>query len=128
MTRRKGFTLVEVIVALVILSGVLLAMTDFTRQFTRQTSDSAVTAKASDIAVQQLETVKAWRTYSTLVSAFHNSVLTYAVGGPYAGLRRETLAVRTGPNTTADFVTVTVIVSGGGLPSPLRRTTIIAAF
>jgi prepilin-type N-terminal cleavage/methylation domain-containing protein len=128
MTHRKGFTLVEVIVALVILSGVLLAMTDFTRQFTRQTSDSAVTAKASDVAVQQLETVKAWRTYSTLVSTFHNSVLSFAAGGPYAGLRRETLVVRTGPSATEDFVTVTVIVSGGGLPAPIRRTTIIAAF
>lgn len=128
MNQRRGFTLVEVIVSLVILSGVLLAMTDFTRQFTRQTTDSAVTAKASDVAVQQLETVKAWRTYSSLVSTFNNNVVTFTAGGPYAGLRRQTLAVRTGPNASHDYVTVTVVVTGGGLAAPVRRSTIIAAF
>lgn len=126
--RRGGFTLVEVIVALVILSGVLLAMTDFTRQFTRQATDSAVTAKASDIAVQQLEAVKAWRTYATLVSTFHDTALDYPAGGPYAGLSRRTLVTRTGPTATDDFVTVTVVVTGGGLSAPMRRSTIIAAF
>lgn len=128
MNRRHGFTLVEVIVSLVILSGVLLAMTDFTRQFTRQTTDSAVLAKASDVAVQQLETVKAWRTYSTLVATFANTSITFPAGSPYAGLQRQTLAVRTGPSATADFVTVTVVVTGGGLSAPMRRSTIIAAF
>jgi len=128
MRRPHGFTLVEVIVALVILSGVLLAMTDFTRQLTRQTTDAANTAKASDIAVQQLEAVKAWRTYATVVSTFGGNDVTYAAGDPYAGLRRQTLVVRTGPTATADFVTVTVVVSGAGLGAPLRRSTIIAAF
>jgi prepilin-type N-terminal cleavage/methylation domain-containing protein len=128
MRPRRGFTLVEVIVALVILSGVILAMTDFTRQFTRQTTDSAVEARASDLAVQQLETVKAWRAYGTIVATFHNNITTFAAPGPFAGLRRETLAVRTGPTATADHVTVTVVVTGGGLPAPVRRTTIIAAF
>lgn len=128
MTRRRGFTLVEVLVAFVILSGVLFGMLDFTRQFTRQTTDAAFTARASDLAVQQLETVKAWRTYGTLVSTFHATSITFATGTPYAGLTRQTLAVRTGPTATADFVTVTVIVSGNGLPAPLRRSTIIAAF
>lgn len=128
MKRRSGFTLVEVIVALVILSGVLLAMTDFTRQFTRQTTDAAVTTKASDVAVQQLETVKAWRAYGTLVSTFNNTSITFAAGGPYAGITRQTLVVRTGPTATEDFVTVTVVVSGAGLSAPVRRSTIIAAF
>lgn len=125
---RRGFTLVEVIVSLVILSGVLLAMTDFTRQFTRQTTDSAVTAKASDIAVQQLEAVKAWRTYSTIAATFHNTVVNFTAGGPYAGLSRRTLVVRTGPTATHDYVTVTVVVTGAGLSAPVRRSTIIAAF
>ena len=126
--RRTGFTLVEVIVALVILSGVLLAMADFTRQFTRQTTDASVEARASDLAVQQLETVKAWRVYGTLVATFHNTSVDFTADGPYRGLRRETLAVRTGPNATTDHVTVTVVVTGGGLPAPVRKTTVIAAF
>lgn len=128
MRARRGFTLVEVIVALVILSGVLLAMTDFTRQFTRQTTDAAVEARASDLAVQQLETVKAWRTYGSVVSTFHNTTVSFAAPGPYAGLTRNTLVARTGPSATDDFVTVTVVVTGGGLPTPMRRSTIIAAF
>lgn len=128
MTERRGFSLVEVIVALVILSGVLLAMTDFTRQFTRQTTDSATTSRASDVAVQQLETVKAWRSYATIVSTYHNASTSFVAGTPYAGLTRQTLVVRTGPSATADFVTVTVVVTGAGLSAPLRRSTIIAAF
>lgn len=125
---RRGFTLIEVIVALVILSGVLLAMTDFTQRFTRQTTDAAVETRASDLAVQQLETAKAWRTYGTLVATFHNNVVSFGAPGPYAGLRRETLAVRTGPDGSTDHVTVTVVVSGGGLSAPVRKSTIIAAF
>jgi prepilin-type N-terminal cleavage/methylation domain-containing protein len=128
MKTRSGFTLVEVLVAITILAGTVLGMTQFTRSFTRSSSDASVTARASDAATQQLETVKAWRTYSTLVSTYHNADLTFAATGPYRGLRRRTYAVRTGPNATTDHVMVTVEVTGAGLPAPVKRSTVIAGF
>lgn len=128
MTPRRGYTLVEVIASLVIISGVILAMAQFSQRFTRQTTDASVEARASDLAVQQLETVKAWRVYGTLVGTFNGTAVDFAAPSPYAGLRRRTLAVRTGPSATADHVTVTVVVTGAGLPAPVRKTTIIAAF
>lgn len=128
MKPRAGFTLIEVLVAITILAGTVLGMTEFTRGFTRASADASVIARASDAATQQLETVKAWRTYSTLVATYHNADLTFSAAGPYRGLRRRTYAVRTGPTATTDHVTVTVEVTGGGLPAPVKRTTIIAAF
>ena len=126
--RRSGFTLVEVLIAVTILGGVILGMTEFTQRFTRATADASVLARASDAATAQLETVKAWRTYGTLVGTYHNNSLTYPATSPYRGLTRRTLAVRTGPTATTDHVTVTVIVSGPGLETPVRRSTIIASF
>lgn len=126
--KRAGFTLVEVLVAVTILGGVILGMTEFTRRFTRATADAAVVGRASDVATAQLEAVKAWRVYGTLVATYHQATLTYPANSPYRGLTRRTLAVRTGPNATTDHVTVTVIVTGAGLETPVRRTTVIAAF
>lgn len=125
--RRAGFTLVEVIIALAILAGVLLGLSDYTRRFTVATNRAASTTVASDVAAAQLETVKGWRSYATLVSTYHDNSVSFA-SGPWSGLQRQTLAVRTGPMANTDFVTVTVIVSGRGLSVPLRKTTIIAAF
>jgi prepilin-type N-terminal cleavage/methylation domain-containing protein len=125
---RRGFTIVEVLVAVTILAGVILGMSEFTRRFTRATTDASAVGLASDVATAQLETVKAWRTYGTLVATYHDVSLVYPSESPYRGLTRRTLAVRTGPTATADHVTVTVIVSGPGLETPVRRTTIIAAF
>jgi prepilin-type N-terminal cleavage/methylation domain-containing protein len=125
--RRRGFTLVEVIIALAILGGVLLGLSDYTRRFTVSTRRAASNTEASDIAAAQLETVKGWRNYGTLVATYHQNTVTFATGA-WSGFTRETFAVRTGPTATADFVTVTVVVTGRGLATPMRKTTMIAAF
>jgi prepilin-type N-terminal cleavage/methylation domain-containing protein len=124
---RRGFTLVEVIVALAILGGVLLGLSDYTRRMTVATRRAASTTEASDIAAAQLETVKGWRVYGTLVATYHNTSESFS-GGAWNGFTRQTFAVRTGPTATQDFTTVSVVVSGNGLATPVRKTTIIAAF
>lgn len=124
---RRGFTLVEVIVALAIMAGVLLGLSDYTRRFTQATGRAAATTEASDIAAAQLETVKGWRNYGTLVATYHDNSVTFNAGA-WSGFTRQTFAVRTGPTATQDFTTVTVVVSGNGLATPVRKTTIIAAF
>lgn len=128
MSRRRGFTIVEVLVAVTILGGVVLGMTEFTRRFTRSTADAAVQARASDLATEQLETVKAWRVYNTLVATYNGTTATFTGDTPYRGLTRRTIVARTGPTATTDHITVTVEVTGSGLAAPVKRTTIIAAF
>lgn len=123
----RGFTLVEVIVALSILAGVLIGLSDFTRRLTLSTRAASATTAASDAASVRLEEVKAWRVYATVVGTFHNTTETFTAGA-WAGLTRQTRAVRTGPTATDDFVTVTVLVTGRGLAAPVRKTTIIARF
>lgn len=126
--RRAAFTLVEIILALSILGGSLLGMAMFVRNFTTSTTDTTVRTLANDLVNARVEQVKGWRVYSTLVSTFHSSSETWPTTSVYTGFTRRTYVVRTGPTTTADHVTVTVTVTGRGLTSTAKTTTVIAAF
>lgn len=127
---RAGFTLIEVMLALSILGGSLLGMAAFVRNFTKATTDTTVRTLANDLVNSRIEAVKGWRTYSTLVATYHNTTETWASTTVYTGFTRRTYAVRTGSlaSTTSDYVTVTVTVTGRGLTSTAKTTTIIAAF
>jgi prepilin-type N-terminal cleavage/methylation domain-containing protein len=125
---RPGFTLIEIILALSILGGSLLGMAVFVRNFTKSTTDTTVRTLANDLVNARIEAVKSWRVYSTLVSTYHNTAETFASPSPYVGFTRRTYAVRTGPSTTADYIAVTVTVTGRGLTTTAKTTTIIASF
>lgn len=129
-TRRRGMTLVEVIMAITILSMAMLGLANFSRLFQHKTQSSSDLALASDLATQQLETVKGWKVYATLVSTYNGNVATWPTDPVYKGFTRTTAVTRCSgcPTATDDYVTVTVTVSGNSLPSPLAKTTIIAAF
>ncbi|MCX5760739.1 MAG: prepilin-type N-terminal cleavage/methylation domain-containing protein [Gemmatimonadetes bacterium] len=126
--RRAGFTLIEIILALSILAGSLLGMAMFVRNFTKATTDTTVRTLANDLVNARVEAVKGWRVYSTMVATFNATTETWATTSMYTGFTRRTYAVRTGPTATADYVTVTVTVTGRGLTSTAKTTTIIAAF
>jgi Tfp pilus assembly protein PilV len=123
-------TLIEVILAIVILSGAMLGLANFGRKFQHQTSDSTSQTLASDLATQRLEQIKGWRVYSTLASTFNGVSETFASDATYRGFTRTTAAVRCSgcPTATNDYVTVTVTVTGNTLTTAIKKTTIIAAF
>ena len=126
-TARRGMTLIEVILAIVILSGAMLGLARFGQQFQRQTSSSSTQVLASDLATQRVETIKGWRAYSTLASTYGNTTETF-VGDPvYGGFTRGTKAVQTS-TATDNYVTVTVSVSGNNLTTAIAKTTKIAKF
>lgn len=128
MRRRRGFSLVEVIVALTLFAGVLLGFAHYAQPMLRSNQAITTTALASDLAVARLEQIKAWRPYSTLISTFNSVSETWSGTDTNAGFTRQTFVTRTGPTTQADYMTVTVVVSGRQLNPPVRRTTSIAAF
>jgi prepilin-type N-terminal cleavage/methylation domain-containing protein len=127
-TRSRGFSLVEIIVALTILTGSLLGFAAVAQRFTRSNTDVATRTLASDLATSRLEQIKGFRNYTTLVTTYHNQVETWTGTSAYAGFTRTTYVTRVGPNVNDDYTTVTVVVSGRALTPHVRRTTSIAAF
>ena len=128
MTRRRGFSLVEIIVALGILTMSLLGFALVAQRFLRSNADVGTRTLASDLATTRIEQIKGARNYATLVTTYNNQVETWGGNALYAGFTRTTYVTRTGPNATNDYVTVTVVVAGRALSPPIRRTTSIAAF
>ena len=131
-TPRRGMTLIEVMIAIVILSGAMLGLARFGGKFEHTTATAADMSLASDLATARIEQVKAFRVYSTLVATYNNITETY-VGDPvFNGFTRVTKATRCNgcaPNPPAnDYTTVTVTVSGRSLVAPIAKTTIIAIF
>jgi prepilin-type N-terminal cleavage/methylation domain-containing protein len=127
---RRGMTLIEVMIAIVIMSGAMIGLAKFGGQFEHTTATAGDLSLASDLATQKIEQVKAFRVYSTLVATYNNVTDTYTTDPVYKGFTRLTKATRcTGcPTANNDYITVTVTVSGRSLVTPIAKTTIIALF
>jgi prepilin-type N-terminal cleavage/methylation domain-containing protein len=123
MRRRGGMTLIEVMIALVILTGALLGMGKFITSFSHATSDGALSSVASDLVLDRLETIKGSNSYA-LLDSYNATELT--IPG-FTGYKRVTQVTRT-LNATTDYKAITVTVSNPGLNTPVKKSTIIAAF
>jgi Tfp pilus assembly protein PilV len=119
-------TLIEVLAALVILTGALTGMALFVARFARTVADSGVRATASDLVAERLETVKAAARY-VQIDAF---VSTESVIAGFPRYRRQTLVRHVGgqPSDTDDYKVVTVIVTAPALRQPVKKTTVIGSF
>jgi prepilin-type N-terminal cleavage/methylation domain-containing protein len=121
---RRGISLVEVMIALVILSGVVLAMGMSTTDFSKKVTNSDVRNRAQSVADMQVGRARAWPTYSTL------SQLTAArYNGTVDGLiSATTVSTDTAKGMNLTKVTVTVsAVQSSLLPTPITRSISIAA-
>jgi prepilin-type N-terminal cleavage/methylation domain-containing protein len=128
VSRRSGFSLIEIIIAMVILSGSLLGFAAIAQKFTRMNGDILNRTVASELATARIEQIKGARAYSALVSTYNGATETWSGTSDWSGFTRNTIVTRTGPTVNDDYVTVTVVVSGRSLISAVRRTTSIAAF
>jgi len=130
---RSGMTLIEVIIAVMILSGVFIGLSNFTRRFQRLTTNHDALAIATELATARLEVVRLHRTYSTLVSTFNGTSESSSTSAnpsmtDFPGYTRTTAAVRTGPSSSADYVTVTVTVSNTATGTSVTKSLVIAKF
>jgi prepilin-type N-terminal cleavage/methylation domain-containing protein len=128
--KRRGMTLIEVMIAIVILSGAMLGLAKFGGQFEHTTATAGDMSLASDLATARIEQVKTYRVYASIVATYNNVTDTYATDAVYKGFSRLTKATRCAscPTASNDYITVTVTVSGRSLVAPISKTTIIAVF
>lgn len=124
---RQGMTLIEVMMAVTILATAMLSIAAYMGKATHIVAIADVKNTANELASQRLEDVKNAPRYSAIDTLFPGTVLLPA---PYVGYTRQTLVTHTGggPSDLYDYKTITVKVSNARLPTPIKRTTIIAAF
>lgn len=119
----RGFTLIEVMIALVILSGVVLSIGAGTGRYLSSITRSRIRIQAASVADAQIATMRVHPDYTTLTATFNGTV----AGVPFPTYSRVTLVVRTGAGTNADRTRVKVSVTGAHLATPVVRYTTIAA-
>jgi Tfp pilus assembly protein PilV len=123
MRAPNGFTIIEVILALVILIVVLVGLA----QTTGRTVHTVATSDRQEAAVQlvhdRIEFVRADPRYTKLDSLYEGTEGSFAT---LPGVQRATRIERI---TTAgnDYRTITVTVTGPGLKAPVSRTVTVGA-
>lgn len=122
--QRHGFTLIETLVAVVLLSGVVLAMAMGTTLASRRVSNSNGASRAQAVADLQIARARVWPSYATLTD-LAGTVYNVAVDGMKP---TTTVVVDSLNNLYQTRITVTVTGSAtSGLTIPIRRSITIAA-
>jgi prepilin-type N-terminal cleavage/methylation domain-containing protein len=125
MRNQRGFTLVEVILALTILLVVMMMLARTTGQTVHTAATSANQQAAMELAMDRVEQVRADPNYDGLEAAYAKTETGFPT---LPGFTRVTAIVRTGgvgqPN---DYKKVTVTVSGPGVLPVITRTVTVAA-
>lgn len=119
-------TLVEVIVAMMILVGVLFALGAFMVQFAQASGQARLTIVANEVAAQRLDAVRTQPTYSSLALLAG----TRAIRADFASFQETTAVKRIGgaPTDSVDYNLVTVTVTHPSMRRPVAKTTAVAAF
>lgn len=126
-TRRDGFTLIELMVALIILGGVLLSTAEYFRRFSRTNASTLLSNTALDLSTARLEEIKVDRNYLGLGSWIATETNLSCLPSSAGCFTRVTQGLRTN-NATNDHWHFTVTVSHVRLPRPVVKTTAIARF
>lgn len=122
---RRGFTLIEVMISLVLLTVVLLGLASSMGAFVKGVANADRSAAAATAADDRIAAIQLHPNYGTVDSVFTGSE-SNLTGLP--GFTRTTSFVRVGGAGQANnYKRVTVSVSGPGLTTPVSRTVTVAA-
>jgi prepilin-type N-terminal cleavage/methylation domain-containing protein len=125
--RRRGVTLIEIMISVVILSVVLLGMGRYLVTFSRTVRASEARTMAVTLASGRISEIRASPNYAGLET---NYATTEATIAGFPGFTRSTVITHVGgprPTYTNDYKTVTVTVNGPGLSASIKKTIIVAA-
>ena len=123
---RAGFTMVEVIVASVILGAALLAMAGFTMRYQQSDGSARMVSRAQQAANERLEFVRTAVPYASL----DTMTTTESTVPNLPGFTRVTRVARVGGAAadTVDFRVITVRVTTPGVARTVSKTSIVGAF
>jgi type II secretory pathway pseudopilin PulG len=126
LRRRSGMSLVEVIVAMMLLVGVVLVLGGFSAQFARATAQAHLIVLANELAASRLDAVRQQPTYAALDSLAR----TDTVKADFSQYAVKTQLLRVGGSVTdsVDYKLVTVTVTHPAMKAVVAKTTAVAAF
>jgi type IV pilus modification protein PilV len=125
MRTRDGFSLVEVMVALVMLTAMMLGATALAGRMIRTSTSANIQVTAGQLAEDRVDFVRLDPQYDSL-SVRYTGTENPVTG--YPGYTRTTAVTRTTTvttNGTTDYITMTVRVTHQQLSTPVARTVVI---
>jgi prepilin-type N-terminal cleavage/methylation domain-containing protein len=125
MKDRRGFSLLEVLIALVILGFVILgAQATLTGRMVTNVGVQELHSRATQLAMDRLHLIQADPAYGTLAERY-TATETSPAGA--TGFQRVTRFTTTALNGGQEYRTVTVTVTNPRLPRTISRTVVIAS-
>ena len=93
--KRDGFTLIEVLIAVVVLTIAVTGLGQFMAKYQHSTSTATLLSSMTSIAKERLELVRADPRYTTLTTLYGTGASADTTGFPrYPSVRRTTTVVR----------------------------------
>lgn len=123
-TPRRGFSLIETLIAITLLSGVVLMLGMGTTTFSRTLSDTGIRSRAQARADAQIALARSWPTWNTM-----ESLATEKYNGTSDGLITVT-TVTANVSGAQRIKRVSVVVTSSPshlMPVPVRRSISVAS-
>ncbi|MEQ1856333.1 MAG: type II secretion system protein [Longimicrobiales bacterium] len=124
----SGFTLVEICIAIVILSAAILGLGSSTSRLLQPTNDAELEFVALSAVDDRLSAIRLDPRYGAVLDSVYDMT---EANNPLTGMSRVTTITRTqtamSGGKVLDFQTIVVTVSGGRLATPVSRTLIMGA-
>ena len=125
---RRGFSLVEAMIALTMLVIIVLTFGRFMAMFQQTTTRATALTVAASVAKDRIELIRGDPRYTTLIALYGTGAGADTTSFPgYTTMRRLTTMVRDQSGTPArDRTTVTVRVTWPGMRDTVRLSTVRA--
>ena len=127
---RRGMTLIEVIVAITILTGALLVLGAFSARFSQASGQAHLVITANEIAASRLDDARTAATYSA-IDLLKSGAAGDTIAADGTRFVRVTTVARVGGSAVTDsldYRLVTVAVSHPSMRKTVTKTTAVAAF
>jgi prepilin-type N-terminal cleavage/methylation domain-containing protein len=128
---RRGMSLVEVIVAMIILTGVLLVLGAFSAKFAQANGQAHLIITANEIATARLDEIRTQPTYASLNALASPVATPDSIRTDNTTFVRRTFVRRVGgiaATDSVDYKLMTVTVSHPSMKKVISKTTAIAAY